>query len=250
MIPGSSKLIWDRYRCNDMLIAENLVVAYGPIEAVRDISIKLGSGQLVTLVGANGAGKSTTIRALSGEIGPASGTISYNGETLIGLEPHRIARKGIVQCPEGRRIFSGLTVMENLKLGAYGSGRKDGNPEAEEWIFEIFPRLAERRQQIGGTLSGGEQQMLAIGRALMAAPKVLLLDEPSLGLAPILVQTMFEAIQQINNTGTSVLLVEQNAFMALNIASYGYVLQTGKIVLEGSAKELLSNEETIHAYLG
>ena len=232
------------------LVADNIVIAYGPIEAVKGISLRLDPGQLVTVVGANGAGKSTTIRALSGEIRPVSGDISYDGASLLGVPPFRVARRGIVQCPEGRRIFGGLTVTENLTLGAYGSGRATKAEEAMERVFAIFPRLAERRSQYGGTLSGGEQQMLAIGRALMAEPKVLLLDEPSLGLAPILVQTMFEAIRSINAAGTAVLLVEQNAFMALRIASYGYVMQTGRIVLEGTGPELLANQAVVHAYLG
>jgi branched-chain amino acid transport system ATP-binding protein len=201
-------------------------------------------------VGANGAGKSTTIRALSGEVQPSRGEIVYDGASLVGLKPHEIARRGIVQCPEGRRVFPGLTVHENLKMGAYGRGlEKEADPRYER-VFELFPRLAERRDQLAGTLSGGEQQMLAIGRALMAAPKVLLLDEPSLGLAPILVQAVFDAIRAIHRAGTAVLLVEQNAFMALRTATYGYVLQTGRVVLEGRSEDLLRDEQMMRAYLG
>jgi branched-chain amino acid transport system ATP-binding protein len=231
------------------LSGQGLVVAYGPIEAVKGISIELPEGAIVALVGGNGAGKTTTIRALSGELRPRAGDVLYNGRSLVGLKPYQVAQLGIVQCPEGRRIFAGLTVQENLNLGSYG--RRQGRNSAENLarVFELFPRLAERRGQLGGTLSGGEQQMLAIGRALMAAPDVLLLDEPSLGLAPIIVQAMFEAIQTINRNGTTVLLVEQNAFMALRIARYGYVMQTGRVVLEGPGPELLQNEAMIRAYL-
>ena len=229
------------------LIAQNLSVSYGPIEAVRGLSIALPPGGIVAIVGANGAGKSTTIRALSGELRPSAGTITYEGQPILGLPPHRIARLGIVQCPEGRRVFAGLSVMENLRLGAYGSGR--GTPRILDQVFAIFPRLAERSGQLGGTLSGGEQQMLAIGRAMMAGPQVLLLDEPSLGLAPIIVQAVFDAIEAINQAGTAVLLIEQNAFMALRIASYAYVMQTGRVALEGTGAELLADQQTIHAYL-
>jgi branched-chain amino acid transport system ATP-binding protein len=232
------------------LIVKDLVVSYGAIEAVRGISLALGDGGLIALVGANGAGKSTTIRALSGEIRPVSGAIDYDGGTLIGLRPDEVARRGIVQCPEGRCVFGGLTVLENLQLGSYGRGRIRSSGPVLERVLDLFPRLAERRGQLAGTLSGGEQQMLAIGRALMAEPDVLLLDEPSLGLAPILVQAVFDAIQRINREGTAVLLVEQNAFMALALAEYGYVLETGKVVLEGRGEELLKNVEITQAYLG
>jgi branched-chain amino acid transport system ATP-binding protein len=232
------------------LAATDLHVAYGQIEAVKGVSIRLDEGALVAVVGANGAGKSTTIRALSGEVQPSRGEIVYDGASLVGLKPHEIARRGIVQCPEGRRVFPGLTVHENLKMGAYGRGlEKEADPRYER-VFELFPRLAERRDQLAGTLSGGEQQMLAIGRALMAAPKVLLLDEPSLGLAPILVQAVFDAIRAIHRAGTAVLLVEQNAFMALRTATYGYVLQTGRVVLEGRSEDLLRDEQMMRAYLG
>jgi branched-chain amino acid transport system ATP-binding protein len=233
-----------------ILEAEDLRVSYGPIEAVKGVSIRLDAGQLVAIVGANGAGKSTTIRALSGELQPAAGDVRYEGASLLGKRAHEIARLGVVQCPEGRRVFAGLSVLENLNLGAYGRGLQDRADRGLERVFGLFPRLAERRGQLAGTLSGGEQQMLAIGRALMAEPKVLLLDEPSLGLAPIMVQTVFEAIRAINRSGTAVLLVEQNAFMALRTASYGYVLQTGRVVLEGRAAELLEDEQVMRAYLG
>ncbi|MFI5011794.1 MAG: ABC transporter ATP-binding protein [Hyphomicrobiales bacterium] len=233
-----------------MLAARDLFVSYGAIQAVRGVTVHIGLGQIIAVVGAHGAGQSTIVRALSGEIAPARGDILYKGSSILGTPAFQIARQGVVQCPEGRRIFSGLTVIENLRLGAYGRAQTRGAQAALERVFALFPRLAERRAQFGGTLSGGEQQMLAIGRALMAAPEVLLLDEPSLGLAPILVQTMFEAIRAINRSGTAVLLIEQNAFSALAIADYAYVLQTGKVVLEGEGKDLLKNEATIRAYLG
>ncbi|HTO49266.1 MAG TPA: ABC transporter ATP-binding protein [Burkholderiales bacterium] len=232
------------------LEASDLHVAYGHIEAVKGVSIRLDDGALVAVVGANGAGKSTTIRALSGEVMPTRGQIVYDGASLVGLKPYEIARRGVVQCPEGRRVFPGLTVVENLEMGAYGRGLVKESAARYERVFELFPRLAERRDQLAGTLSGGEQQMLAIGRALMAAPKVLLLDEPSLGLAPILVQAVFDAIRAIHRAGTAVLLVEQNAFMALRTATYGYVLQTGRVVLEGRAEDLLRDEQMMRAYLG
>jgi branched-chain amino acid transport system ATP-binding protein len=233
-----------------LLAGHDLHVAYGPIQAVRGVSVHIGPGQIVAVVGANGAGKSTLVRALSGEVAPAKGDILYKGASLVGTPAFEVARQGIVQCPEGRRIFVGLTVLENLRLGAYGRGRGAKAASDLERVFAIFPRLAERRSQFAGTLSGGEQQMLAIGRALMAEPEVLLLDEPSLGLAPILVQTVFEAIRTINRAGTAVLLIEQNAFMALNLAHYAYVLQTGRVVLEGAGQDLIRNQETIRAYLG
>jgi branched-chain amino acid transport system ATP-binding protein len=232
------------------LEVEGLVVSYGPIEAVCGISLVLEKGKLVAVVGANGAGKSTTIRTLSGEIRPLAGDIRYDGGSLVGLKPHQVARRGIVQCPEGRCVFAGLSVMENLALGGYGRGRTDHGDATLTRVFDLFPRLKERRTQLAGTLSGGEQQMLAIGRALMAEPLVLLLDEPSLGLAPILVDAVFEAITQINREGTSILLVEQNAFMALRLADYAYVLETGRVVLEGPGAEVLDNQDVMKAYLG
>jgi branched-chain amino acid transport system ATP-binding protein len=233
-----------------LLAANDIYVAYGAVEAVRGVTLAVGPGQVVAVIGANGAGKSTIVRALSGELSPARGDILYKGASTAGTPAFEMARQGVVQCPEGRRIFGGLTVLENLRLGAYGRSRKEGAAATLEKVFAIFPRLAERRAQFGGTLSGGEQQMLAIGRAMMAEPEVLLLDEPSLGLAPILVQTMFEAIKAINEGGTAVLLIEQNAFSALAAAHYAYVLQTGKVVLEGNGSDLLKSEDTIRAYLG
>lgn len=233
-----------------LLCARDLFVSYGPIQAVGGVSLAIEPGQIVAVVGANGAGKSTIVRTLSGELTPTRGEILYKGNSIVGVPAYKVARQGIVQCPEGRRIFVGLTVIENLRLGAYGRGRAKESAGTLERVFEIFPRLAERRGQFAGTLSGGEQQMLAIGRAMMAAPEVLLLDEPSLGLAPILVQAMFDAIQEINRAGTAVLLIEQNAFMALKISHYAYVIQTGAIALEGPGKDLLESEETIRAYLG
>ncbi|MBX3537696.1 MAG: ABC transporter ATP-binding protein [Chelatococcus sp.] len=233
-----------------MLETRDLHVSYGPIVAVRGVSLAIPQGHIVSIVGANGAGKSTIVRAISGELAPARGEVVYRGNSLTGMPAFQVARQGIVQCPEGRRVFAGLSVMENLRLGAYGRGQLAQAAETLERIFTIFPRLKERRTQTAGTLSGGEQQMLAIGRAMMAAPDILLLDEPSLGLAPILVQTMFEAIRAINAGGTSVLLIEQNAFMALNVAHYAYVLRTGTVVAEGPGIDLLKDEDTIRAYLG
>jgi branched-chain amino acid transport system ATP-binding protein len=233
-----------------LLQTQDLHVSYGPIVAVRGVSLAIAPGQIVAIVGANGAGKSTIVRTISGELAPARGDILYKGASIAGVPAFRVARQGIVQCPEGRRVFVGLTVMENLRLGAYGRDQLANAAATLERIFGIFPRLAERRTQLAGTLSGGEQQMLAIGRAMMAAPEVLLLDEPSLGLAPILVETMFNAVRAINDSGTSVLLIEQNAFMALNIAHYAYVLRTGSVVAEGKGKDLLKDEDTIRAYLG
>ena len=233
-----------------LLAANDIHVAYGAVEAVRGVTMAIEPGQVVAIIGANGAGKSTIARTLSGEIAPARGDILYKGHSTVGTPTYEMARKGVVQCPEGRRIFGGLTVLENLRLGAYGRSRKEGSVATLEKVFAIFPRLAERRAQFGGTLSGGEQQMLAIGRAMMAEPELLLLDEPSLGLAPILVQTMFEAIATINRGGTAVLLIEQTAFSALAAAHYAYVLQTGRVVLEGSGQDLLKSEDTVRAYLG
>jgi branched-chain amino acid transport system ATP-binding protein len=233
-----------------LLATKDLHVSYGPIVAVRGVSISVAKGQIVAIVGANGAGKSTIVRTISGELQPSAGDVVYKNASIAGVPSYEVARQGIIQCPEGRRIFSGMTVMENLRLGAYGRDQVAGANATLERIFAIFPRLAERRKQFGGTLSGGEQQMLAIGRAMMGAPEVLLLDEPSLGLAPLLVQAMFDAVQAINNSGTSVLLIEQNAFMALNIAHYAYVLRTGTIVVEGTGQDLLKDEDTIRAYLG
>jgi branched-chain amino acid transport system ATP-binding protein len=234
-----------------MLRVENLEVAYGAIAAIKGISFHVPAGAIVTLIGANGAGKTTTLRTISGLVRAASGEVTLEGKKITNMAPHEIVRLGLCQSPEGRMIFPDLTVRENLMMGAYL--RKDKKEIARdlEYGFSIFPRLKERMKQAGGTLSGGEQQMLAIARALMSKPRLLLLDEPSLGIAPLLVKLIFEKIQEINrDLGMTILLVEQNAHMALNAASYAYVLETGEITLEGPAKELASNEEVQKAYLG
>jgi branched-chain amino acid transport system ATP-binding protein len=222
---------------------------YGRIRALHDLSLEVGDGEIVALIGANGAGKTTTLRTISGLLKPARGTITLHGESLVGMPPDAIVRKGVVQSPEGRRIFPRLTVAENLKLGAYA--RSDGGIGADlDRVLTLFPRLGERLRQKGGTLSGGEQQMLAIARALMARPRVLLLDEPSLGLSPILVDTIFSVIADVNRRGVPILLIEQNARKALQIASRGYVMETGSIVKSGPATALLADDDVRKAYLG
>ena len=231
-----------------MLKIENLSVNYGGIEAVRDISFEVPEGAIITLIGANGAGKSTTLRAIAGLLKPKSGSITYNGEELIGKPTDQIVSRGITLVPEGRRVFPDMTVLENLKIGAYL--RKDNLTEDIRWVYDLFPRLEERSWQAAGTLSGGEQQMLAVGRALMSKPKVIMMDEPSLGLAPIIVQGIFDIIKEINRQGVTVLLIEQNANMALHIADIGYVLETGRITMTGPGKELLQEENVKKAYLG
>ncbi len=232
-----------------MLEVADLHVFYGEIHALKGATLNVGKGRIVTLLGSNGAGKTTTLRTISGLLAPRRGQITLEGESLIGTTPHEIVRRGIAHVPEGRRIFNRLTVLENLEMGAYT--RSDGAVAQDfERVFSIFPRLKERRTQVAGTLSGGEQQMLAIARALMASPRVLLLDEPSMGLAPVLVEQIFETIQEINRQGTTILLVEQNAAMALSVAHQGYVLETGAIALSGSATELQENPEVRRAYLG
>ena len=231
-----------------MLKIEDLKVNYGGIEAVKGISFEVPEGEIVTLIGANGAGKSTTLRAISGLVSPASGRISWNGEDITGKDTAYIVSKGITMVPEGRRVFSDLTVLENLKVGAYL--RKDDLREDLEWVFSLFPRLKERSWQAGGTLSGGEQQMLAVGRALMSRPKLMMMDEPSLGLAPLVVKDIFSIIKEINKQGVTILLIEQNANMALHTANTGYVLETGRITLTGKGSELLANEDVRKAYLG
>jgi branched-chain amino acid transport system ATP-binding protein len=231
-----------------MLKIENLSVNYGGIEAVRDISFEVPEGAIITLIGANGAGKSTTLRAIAGLLKPKSGSITYNGEELIGKPTDQIVSRGITLVPEGRRVFPDMTVLENLKIGAYL--RKDNLSEDIRWVYDLFPRLEERSWQAAGTLSGGEQQMLAVGRALMSKPKVIMMDEPSLGLAPIIVQGIFDIIKEINRQGVTVLLIEQNANMALHIADIGYVLETGRITMTGPGKELLQDENVKKAYLG
>jgi branched-chain amino acid transport system ATP-binding protein len=233
-----------------LLEVDSLHVYYGQIHALKGISLTVEPGEIVTLIGANGAGKSTTLNTISGLLRPRHGRVVLAGEDLAALPPHEIVRRGVVQVPEGRRIFGQLTVMENLSMGAYARTDRDGIQEDLERVFTLFPRLKERRHQVAGTLSGGEQQMLAIGRALMARPRVLLMDEPSMGLAPVLVEQIFETITDINRQGTTVLLVEQNAYMALQVAHRGYVLQTGEIVLAGSASDLQANEDVRRAYLG
>ncbi|MGC8783171.1 MAG: ABC transporter ATP-binding protein [Armatimonadota bacterium] len=233
-----------------ILEVEMLNVRYGPIHALRDVSLYVEKGEIVTIVGANGAGKSTFLRTISGLIRPSSGTIIFDGEDITREPPHEIVRRGLCHAPEGRRIFANMTVRENLLLGAYTHSNPDTLVQDFERVFSIFPRLKEREHQIAGTLSGGEQQMLAIGRALMSRPKLLMLDEPSLGLAPNLVQEIFRTIASINREGTTVLLVEQNAHMALHLAHRGYVLETGEVVLEDVAENLLRNEAVRSAYLG
>lgn len=234
-----------------MLEIKDLQIHYGAIKAIRNINLSVPEGSIVTLIGSNGAGKTSTLRAISGIIKVAGGSISYNGNNITNLHPEKIVKMGICQSPEGRLIFSNLTVEENLLMGAYTRKDKQGIKDDLEFVFSFFPRLKERIKQLGGTLSGGEQQMLAISRALMSKPKVLLLDEPSLGIAPLLVKTIFEKIVALNHsTGITILLVEQNANLALSIANYGYVLETGEIILEGKAEELAKNEEVRKAYLG
>jgi branched-chain amino acid transport system ATP-binding protein len=232
-----------------MLEVTDLHVYYGKIHALKGISFRVGQGEIVTLLGNNGAGKTTTLRTLSGLLSPRQGDVRFEGASLVGIPPHDVVLKGITHVPEGRRIFNRLSVVENLEMGAYTRG-DSAIAEDMEQVFTTFPRLKERRSQVAGTLSGGEQQMLAIGRALMAKPRLLLLDEPSMGLAPVLVEQIFETVQTINRQGVTILLVEQNAAMALSIAERGYVLETGRLPLEGGARELADNPEVRRAYLG
>ncbi|WP_229684264.1 ABC transporter ATP-binding protein [Nocardia camponoti] len=229
-----------------------MVVHYGRIEALHGISLSVSEGELVTLLGANGAGKTTTMRALSGLLPLTSGKIFFKGEDITPVKAHERVLSGLIQAPEGRGVFPGMTVMENLDMGCYGRPFKDKSEYAKtlDWVFELFPRLAERRKQVGGTMSGGEQQMLAIGRALMARPKLLLLDEPSMGLAPMVIQQIFMIISEINRQGTTVLLVEQNAQQALTRSDRGYILETGEITKSGSGRELLADPAVKTAYLG
>ena len=231
-----------------MLKIDDLKVSYGGIEAVKGITFEVPERQIVTLIGANGAGKSTTLRTIAGLVKPASGRIHLQGEDITGLSPDKIVSRGITLVPEGRRVFPDLTVLENLKIGAYL--RSDSLEDDLKWVYDLFPRLQERSWQAAGTLSGGEQQMLAVGRALMSRPKIIMMDEPSLGLAPIVVKGIFDIIREINKQGVTVLLIEQNANMALHTADLGYVLETGKITLTGPGKELLVNENVKKAYLG
>lgn len=233
-----------------MLTIKNLNVYYGAIHAVKDLNLEVGDGEIVTLIGSNGAGKSTTLHTISGLIKPKTGSILYKGNEIVGIPAHKLVGQGLVQVPEGRHVFAEMTVMENLDMGAYLRKDKDGIARDKEKVFEKFPRLKERISQIAGTLSGGEQQMLAMGRALMSRPQLLLLDEPSMGLAPLLVREIFSIIKEINSEGTTVLLVEQNANMALSIADRAYVLETGRVVLSGTAAELAASEAVQKAYLG
>ena len=233
-----------------MLKIENLQVAYGGIQALRGISLEVPDGKIVTLIGANGAGKSTTLRTISGLVKASSGSITYDGTELLGMPINKILEAGIAQVPEGRRVFANLTVLENLKAGAYLRRDKDGIEKDIQWVYELFPRLQERSWQLAGTLSGGEQQMLAVGRGLMSRPKVLMMDEPSLGLAPLVVQGIFDIIREINRQGVTILLIEQNANMALKTADLAYVLETGKITMTGTGAELLADESVKEAYLG
>ena len=233
-----------------LLELDNVHSYYGHIHALKGLSIYVDEAEIVSLIGGNGAGKSTTLKTISGVLHPRHGTIHMGGEDLTKLKPHEIVQKGIVQVPEGRRIFGRLSVTENLEMGAYTLNNKQMLSTNMEKVFQMFPRLKERRTQLGGTLSGGEQQMLAMGRALMADPKILLLDEPSMGLAPVLVDSIFDTIQELHHQGTTILLVEQNARAALAVADRGYVLQTGTIVLSGDAAELRANEMVQKAYLG
>ncbi len=233
-----------------MLKIENLHVSYGGIQALRGISLEVPDGKIVTLIGANGAGKSTTLRTITGLVKAASGSIQWNGEELLGKSIDKIVGSGIAMSPEGRRVFADMSVLENLRIGAYLRKDKEGIEKDVQWVYSLFPRLEERSWQLAGTLSGGEQQMLAVGRALMSRPKLMMLDEPSLGLAPLVVQDIFSIIREINKQGVTVLLIEQNANMALKIADLAYVLETGNITMSGTGAELLANEKVREAYLG
>ena len=232
-----------------MLNVDNLNVYYGSIHAIQGVSFQVNKGEIVTLIGANGAGKSTTLNTVSGLLRSKTGSVTFHGENIGAMPPHLVVRKGIVHVPEGRRIFAQLTVEENLEMGAYTRPGKEWDDSLAD-VYDRFPRLKERRKQVAGTLSGGEQQMLAIGRALVGKPQLLMLDEPSMGLAPIIVEQVFSIIQEIHKSGVTILLVEQNARMALSVADRGYVLETGRVALSGSGKELLTNDSVRKAYLG
>lgn len=232
-----------------MLDVEGLHVYYGGIHALKGTHLKVEEGRIVTLIGANGAGKSTTLRTIVGLVKPKCGTVRFNGEDLTRLQTHEVIKRGIAISPEGRRVFANLTILENLELGAYTRDPKTFESQLE-WVYSLFPRLRERSRQLAGTLSGGEQQMLALGRALMSRPQLVLLDEPSLGLAPLVVEEVFRIIQTINQEGATILLVEQNAMAALQVAHYAYVLETGRVTLEGTGQTLLEDERVRKAYLG
>ena len=231
-----------------ILSVKDLQVSYGGIEAVKGISFDVPAGKIVTLIGANGAGKSTTLKAIAGLVKPSGGDISFSGESIVGKDSSEIVARGVTLVPEGRRVFANMSVLENIKIGAYL--RKDDLSEDIAWVYDLFPRLKERSWQLAGTLSGGEQQMLAVARALMSRPKVIMMDEPSLGLAPLVVKGIFDIIKEINKRGVTVLLIEQNANMALKTADLAYVLETGRITMSGTGAELLTNEEVKKAYLG
>lgn len=233
-----------------VLKVDNINVYYGSIHAIKGISFEVYNGEIVTLIGANGAGKSTTLNTISGLLHPSTGSVSFLGESLAKIQPHKIVYKGLAQVPEGRRVFAQMTVQENLEMGAFTQNKQSDIDEDLARVYELFPRLKERMRQTAGTLSGGEQQMLAMGRALMSRPKLLMLDEPSMGLAPILVEQIFEIIADLHKRGATILLVEQNARMALSIANRGYVMETGNIVTTGTGKELLASEAVRKAYLG
>jgi len=233
-----------------MLKVKDLNVFYGGIHALKGINLEVSEGKIITLIGANGAGKSTTLRTICGLVDKSNGEIFYKDKEISKLSTKERTIDGLVMVPEGRRIFPNLTTYENLQLGAFKRKDNNGIKKDLKWVYELFPRLEERMSQKAGTLSGGEQQMLAVGRALMSSPELILMDEPSLGLAPLLVKEIFEIIEEINNKGTTILLIEQNAYAALNIANYAYVLETGKIIMEGPGKELLRNDDIIKAYLG
>lgn len=233
-----------------MLELKNLEISYGPIKAVKNVTLAVPEGKIVSILGANGAGKTSTLKAISGIVKPSSGSIEFNGKLLNHLPAEEVVREGIIHCPEGRKLFPELTVEENLKVGGYTVKDKKKIKELLKSVYEYFPRLEERRAQIAGTLSGGEQQMVAIARGLMATPKLFILDEPSLGLAPIIVKEIFNIIKDINSQGVTILLVEQNAFQTLKIADYVYVLETGNLVLEGTAEEIKADENIRRSYLG
>lgn len=233
-----------------MLKIENLSVKYGGITALQGISLEVKEGQIVTLIGANGAGKSTTLRAIMGLVKPSTGRVLHNGKDLSGTKTENMVTNGVTLVPEGRRVFSNLTVLENIRIGAFTRNDTAEIEKDIDWVYSLFPRLKERSWQLAGTLSGGEQQMLAVARALMSRPKLLMMDEPSLGLAPLIIKDIFNIIKQIHKTGVTILLIEQNANAALHVADKAYVMETGRIIMQGTGKELLSNDDIKHAYLG